>query len=146
MLKCCVLSFFVFQQKTAYEMRIRYWSSDLCSSDLDALVHGVPRLPFRWFSGAASRLRFYDRCVTASATVEIRVADALAAQFQHDRRDSGDARLDAGTGVVDQVGALFQVVSLEQGPLAAAVEIGGRTAKRRDGRGGVGQSGSRGGA
>src|SRR3546814_4422645 len=25
---------FFFKQKTAYEMRIRYWSSDVCSSDL----------------------------------------------------------------------------------------------------------------
>src|SRR3546814_3894189 len=29
-----VLSFFSFKQKTAYEMRISYWSSDVCSSDL----------------------------------------------------------------------------------------------------------------
>src|SRR3546814_3868190 len=27
-------SFFVFKQKTAYEMRISDWSSDVCSSDL----------------------------------------------------------------------------------------------------------------
>src|SRR3546814_16322999 len=32
---CCVLvSFFFFKQKTAYEMRISDWSSDVCSSDL----------------------------------------------------------------------------------------------------------------
>src|SRR3546814_5156979 len=30
--------FFFFKQKTAYEMRIRYWSSDVCSSDLQALA------------------------------------------------------------------------------------------------------------
>src|SRR3546814_6279623 len=30
---CCVLLFF-FKQKTAYEMRISDWSSDVCSSDL----------------------------------------------------------------------------------------------------------------
>src|SRR3546814_5108961 len=30
-----VLFFFFFKQKTAYEMRIIYWSSDVCSSDLD---------------------------------------------------------------------------------------------------------------
>src|SRR3546814_1400519 len=30
--------FFFFKQKTAYEMRISDWSSDVCSSDL----HGVP--------------------------------------------------------------------------------------------------------
>src|SRR3546814_1038763 len=29
---CC--SFFFFKQKTAYEMRISDWSSDVCSSDL----------------------------------------------------------------------------------------------------------------
>src|SRR3546814_6882574 len=31
----CVLFFFCFKQKTAYEMRISDWSSDVCSSDLD---------------------------------------------------------------------------------------------------------------
>src|SRR3546814_13893033 len=30
----CVLFFFFFKQKTAYEMRISDWSSDVCSSDL----------------------------------------------------------------------------------------------------------------
>src|SRR3546814_4948681 len=30
----CVFSFFFFKQKTAYEMRISDWSSDVCSSDL----------------------------------------------------------------------------------------------------------------
>src|SRR3546814_999658 len=29
------MSFFFFKQKTAYEMRISDWSSDVCSSDLD---------------------------------------------------------------------------------------------------------------
>src|SRR3546814_10200556 len=37
----CVLVFFVFKQKTAYEMRISDWSSDVCSSDL-AVEHGIP--------------------------------------------------------------------------------------------------------
>src|SRR3546814_12530370 len=32
-------SFFFFKQKTAYEMRIRDWSSDVCSSDLAAALH-----------------------------------------------------------------------------------------------------------
>src|SRR3546814_4980267 len=31
--------FFFFKQKTAYDMRISDWSSDVCSSDLLALVH-----------------------------------------------------------------------------------------------------------
>src|SRR3546814_9145808 len=36
----CIVSllfFFFFKQKTAYEMRISDWSSDVCSSDLDRL-------------------------------------------------------------------------------------------------------------
>src|SRR3546814_5195909 len=32
--------FFVFKQKTAYEMRISDWSSDVCSSDLPARRFG----------------------------------------------------------------------------------------------------------
>src|SRR3546814_6854688 len=31
---CCLFVFFFFKQKTAYEMRISDWSSDVCSSDL----------------------------------------------------------------------------------------------------------------
>src|SRR3546814_637585 len=31
----CFICFFFFKQKTAYEMRMRDWSSDVCSSDLE---------------------------------------------------------------------------------------------------------------
>src|SRR3546814_2129823 len=34
MVVTCRLRFFVFKQKTAYELRISDWSSDVCSSDL----------------------------------------------------------------------------------------------------------------
>src|SRR3546814_19683142 len=34
----CVCCFFFFKQKTAYEMRISDWSSDVCSSDLSSLI------------------------------------------------------------------------------------------------------------
>src|SRR3546814_4099075 len=34
---CFVCSVFFFKQKTAYEMRISDWSSDVCSSDLDGV-------------------------------------------------------------------------------------------------------------
>src|SRR3546814_7308758 len=33
-LRCFMFVFFFFKQKTAYEMRISDWSSDVCSSDL----------------------------------------------------------------------------------------------------------------
>src|SRR3546814_19900846 len=34
---CIIIFLFFFKQKTAYEMRISDWSSDVCSSDLPAL-------------------------------------------------------------------------------------------------------------
>src|SRR3546814_2380114 len=34
----CIFVFFFFKQKTAYEMRISDWSSDVCSSDLSSTV------------------------------------------------------------------------------------------------------------
>src|SRR3546814_452002 len=48
-------SFFFFKQKTAYEMRISDWSSDVCSSDLgpepvvvalERVEHAAQRVPF----------------------------------------------------------------------------------------------------
>src|SRR3546814_10155677 len=38
-----MMCFFFFKQKTAYEMRISDWSSDVCSSDLPG-----PRVPGAW--------------------------------------------------------------------------------------------------
>src|SRR3546814_8612839 len=39
-----VLIFFFFKQKTAYEMRISDWSSDVCSSDLTAMATKAEKL------------------------------------------------------------------------------------------------------
>src|SRR3546814_3275783 len=36
----CLIFFFFFKQKTAYEMRISDWTSDVCSSDLDVPLLG----------------------------------------------------------------------------------------------------------
>src|SRR3546814_8183599 len=55
---CCV---FFFKQKTAYEMRISDWSSDVCSSDL-ALR---PRSPSPRSSVRSSRCRYLS-CWSAS--------------------------------------------------------------------------------
>src|SRR3546814_7397929 len=38
-----IVIFFFFKQKTAYEMRISDWSSDVCSSDLDLRDREGPR-------------------------------------------------------------------------------------------------------
>src|SRR3546814_16344538 len=59
----CVFFFFFFKQKTAYEMRISDWSSDVCSSDLTQhFEHCGSRLIalVRWSrTGAFNRL--FDR-------------------------------------------------------------------------------------
>src|SRR3546814_7282086 len=51
---CCYCVFF-FKQKTAYEMRISDWSSDVCSSDLPADPvhprHGTGAAPYRRHHG-----------------------------------------------------------------------------------------------
>src|SRR3546814_10681487 len=61
-----VCSFFFFKQKTAYEVRISDWSSDVCSSDLNCshcrrkgfLLTFVPIDQFR-LTGGADRLTSY---------------------------------------------------------------------------------------
>src|SRR3546814_3009705 len=48
---CIIVFFFFFKQKTAYEMRISDWSSDVCSSDLvKALMieGGLPPTPVNY--------------------------------------------------------------------------------------------------
>src|SRR3546814_10182057 len=53
--------FFFFKQKTAYEMRISDWSSDVCSSDLDT------EIPMRR-PACLALLLMLSGCVTAQGT------------------------------------------------------------------------------
>src|SRR3546814_1437716 len=39
-----ILKFFFFKQKTAYEVRISDWSSDVCSSDLTLIPGALPAI------------------------------------------------------------------------------------------------------
>src|SRR3546814_12154000 len=60
---CTILFVFFFKQKTAYEMRISDWSSDVCSSDLLRISPGIeaPCAPLR--SSAARELpAHHHRC------------------------------------------------------------------------------------
>src|SRR3546814_4736216 len=60
--------FFVFKQKTAYEMSISDWSSDVCSSDLEvdeAIRAAMPR------AGAIDRMEAILRYALRCATYEI---------------------------------------------------------------------------
>src|SRR3546814_5274566 len=53
--------FFFFKQKTAYEMRISDWSSDVCSSDLFSLARGH-RLNPLGDVGSKGKRRPTERC------------------------------------------------------------------------------------
>src|SRR3546814_7557818 len=50
---CCGVLFFFFKQKTAYDMRISDWSSDVCSSDLDCI---------HWILGGRAKSDDLDAC------------------------------------------------------------------------------------
>src|SRR3546814_5314005 len=58
---CCLLCFFCFKQKTAYEMRISDWSSDVCSSDLEgqrpSRMDVIPAGPTRRRRSAEAKAR-----------------------------------------------------------------------------------------
>src|SRR3546814_3990503 len=66
---------FFFKQKTAYEMRISDWSSDVCSSDLPAGVYmaelGGKRgwLDYHLGNGTAFGLRLLAALMSIEATV-----------------------------------------------------------------------------
>src|SRR3546814_9291680 len=89
---CSCFFVFFFKQKTAYEMRISDWSSDVCSSDLTLaglgadVVEATPDLAdteavFRihWYSGAANLLQRFD--AAAQATMEPGLQEVAAEEI-----------------------------------------------------------------
>src|SRR3546814_5869664 len=68
-LECCIMGciFFFFKQKTAYEMRISDWSSDVCSSDLKA--------------SDALRVMELSTAITRLSTARNQVLNRMAAPF-----------------------------------------------------------------
>src|SRR3546814_8069223 len=54
--------FFFFKQKTAYEMRISDWSSDVCSSDLAQNKVNISRL-WRYVHTGPARSESSKRCI-----------------------------------------------------------------------------------
>src|SRR3546814_2190614 len=61
MLYCCFrFFFFFFKQKTAYEMRISDWSSDVCSSDLFPVT---PELAESAWCDEAAYFKLYEQSI-----------------------------------------------------------------------------------
>src|SRR3546814_17362493 len=78
-----------FNQKTAYEMRISDWSSDVCSSDLRHAVDRVVRRHHRRNAGAADH--FLER------------REEILAQFAFGKRRGADIGAARGLAVPGQV-------------------------------------------
>src|SRR3546814_10872374 len=79
---CILFLFFFFKQKTAYEIRISYWSSDVCSSDLTR--RAAHRLPAQR-RGSVCRPH---RCVDGLRAPDRHPADARFAASTHEDRKS----------------------------------------------------------
>src|SRR3546814_2276476 len=94
----CFLCVFFFKQKTAYDVRISDWSSDVCSSDLDAgaVEPRLPVEPGRVGGKLVRRHRVVDLADVAA------VGDRPA-----DLRDLGLERH-------DRIGRLFRIRSEER--------------------------------
>src|SRR3546814_6881750 len=83
MLCFCCFMFFFFKQKTAYEMRISDWSSDVCSSDLPCEMCYWQRWPHQaaiLLALAALLMRRSDkamRALTLLAAIAIAISGAI---------------------------------------------------------------------
>src|SRR3546814_10715500 len=71
--------FFFFKQKTAYEMRISDWSSDVCSSDLRWRVQRVLRLAAELVVRAIGLADGFRRIIVIAVVIDI-VVERIAAQ------------------------------------------------------------------
>src|SRR3546814_5120788 len=72
--------FFV-KQKTAYELRISDWSSDVCSSDLDDELTGLAGLDFGWQLSPAIKLTQAASTIVGETTTSTSSLTALNAKL-----------------------------------------------------------------
>src|SRR3546814_2611488 len=96
--------FFFFKQKTAYEMRISDWSSDVCSSDLQVCLEGFDerRIHARGIVGRGQFLQRPDQSLgDETAAVAAEVAAGIRPGVVVDR--GIDGHVDSGRGYARQV-------------------------------------------
>src|SRR3546814_10231370 len=117
---CVIFVFFFFKQKTAYEMRISDWSSDVCSSDLhlqhwletvaNARVHGTTgRVPREHFEQEERQhLRSYlspTSLVLRGSCAQTRRADKTGLiSWKSNKYSVPTAWQRANVGVAEQIG------------------------------------------
>src|SRR3546814_1077391 len=117
---CCVSCFF-FKQKTAYEMRISDWSSDVCSSDL------------RRFE----QFPLFDRAADFVELSQYRGrARAPEAGGGRRRRSACGLRRELAVGAAGNRERARQLCGRAR-PTRGAAPCGGRAEERREGKAGV---------
>src|SRR3546814_7286839 len=118
------MTFFFFKQKTAYEMRISDWSSDVCSSDLGGEVsfllvqaelaslhqsHGRKSLPWLWLHYASRLNSVVSPLMTKHAAISLVIVAALsscAIMGQSQARNDGFLVHDAALADPDYLSGL----------------------------------------
>src|SRR3546814_13598475 len=119
----CIL--FFFKQKTADEMRISDWSSDVCSSDLHAIHHGS------------------QRGLRVPGDFDLQRGGAVGAQpLRQPVRHGGDLGLFVVLAFVVVSGFAFAAETLPQA-FQRAQRLGFRSEERRVGKEGVSTCSSR---
>src|SRR3546814_16877117 len=121
----CFLVFFFFKQKTAYEVRISDWSSDVCSSDLRA------RLRHR--RGAGEERGVVGAHDAARIIIDAEEIEALAGERQILRRPILP-RLAVHRGEFGRGAAVDRGIALLAVPIRLPQALGGRSAGRRGGK------------
>src|SRR3546814_13226206 len=93
MLNCCIIIFFFFKQKTAYEMRISDWSSDVCSSDLGnvrvtqaGMTLTAPRMTIAYTRSGGTDINRIDATGGVVVTKGDEMAKGNVAIYDLDRR------------------------------------------------------------
>src|SRR3546814_17168633 len=120
MLCGCFCCFFFVKQKTAYEMRISDWSSDVCSSDL---LRGM---------GETATDRNRRRGLTRRATL------LRAAALYEEAHADADGRVPASFDILYLTGwAPHAPQPQALRPGSAAARLADRSEERRGGQGGV---------
>src|SRR3546814_358760 len=128
-----IMQFFFFKQKTAYEMRISDWSSDVCSSDLP--IHYFTMHSERWRSARTwppveeTETLYFGRGLQLKSTREANGADVHEVDFsrgtgRHTRYERG-AGLDNRTCYDDWGDNQDGLLNYTSSPLTRAIEVTG---------------------
>src|SRR3546814_10685985 len=120
--------FFFFKQKTAYELRISDWSSDVCSSDLIVGVSHEIRSPLNIISGYAQLIERNPtehvedaiKVIRRSASHLVNLVDGLLAIARYENGSLHTERNRVALpALLDHVVDMFRLQAAAKGPRSA---------------------------